>query len=82
MILKLMDKFDHEPTEEEIHRIEHNCVFCKHELFLACGTPKIVWGGCCIGYITPKKRVSTRRVAHVDCFVKYCGLVRRTKKGK
>ena len=67
--MELMSKFKKELTEKQLYKLQHHCVICKKQIMVMCGTPVINYGGCCIGYQTPKKRVMMTRKAHIHCFI-------------
>jgi len=67
----LFKKTKKELTEEELKKIERECIFCKEIIAVGCGTPIVKWGGCCVGVLTPTTRHMMTKKAHSHCFLKH-----------
>jgi hypothetical protein len=49
--------------------IKRLCFVCDKKIFLMCGQPKVVIGGCCVGAEWIGKRWLFPRSAHISCYL-------------
>ena len=54
---------------KELEKLKEICFVCNQPLFLLCGTPKVVIGGCCIGAKWKGKIWLFSRSAHLHCYL-------------
>lgn len=61
------------PWPEKIEKMKELCYFCEESIAVFCGTPLILLGGCCYGYVDKKSKVTYifPRKAHVHCWLKH-----------
>jgi len=57
---------------DHIEKKKTECLYCKKQIMVMCGTPLITIGGCCYGYKDDKakKQYIFPRKAHLECWLK------------
>lgn len=52
---------------QELEDLRNRCYICNERMMLACGTPSVVVGGCCVGADWGKTKYIFSRKAHLHC---------------